>query len=29
MEGNVARMGRSTNQMSQPMRMFNFFNPFN
>jgi hypothetical protein len=29
MEGNVARMGRNTNQLSQPMRMFNWFNPFN
>lgn len=29
MEGNVARMGRNTNQLSQPMRIFNFFNPFN
>jgi methyl-accepting chemotaxis protein len=29
MEGNVARMGRNTNHLSQPMRMFNWFNPFN
>jgi archaellum component FlaC len=28
MEQNVGRMGADVNQLSQPMRMFNFFNPF-
>lgn len=29
MQSNVARMGRNTNRLSQPVRMFNWFNPFN